>query len=103
MMKRIAALALVATFVLGAFASAQAATEVKMTGDARIYGVFFANHNFTGWNTSSWTSATSPTSATQLRIAIAVVRVVSGRSASSRMKFPMQPYDTANHAMASSR
>ena len=61
MMKRIAALALVATFVLGAFASAQAATEVKMTGDARIYGVFFANHNFTGWNTSSWTSATSPT------------------------------------------
>ncbi|BAH75079.1 outer membrane homotrimeric porin [Solidesulfovibrio magneticus] len=60
-MKRFAALALVAAFVLGAFASAQAATEVKMTGDARIYGVFFANHNFTGWNTSSWTSATSPT------------------------------------------
>ncbi|HML56488.1 MAG TPA: outer membrane homotrimeric porin [Solidesulfovibrio magneticus] len=59
-MKRIAALALVATFVLGAFASAQAATEVKMTGDARIYGVFFANHNFTGWNTSSWTGS-SPT------------------------------------------
>ncbi|OLN30264.1 hypothetical protein DVDV_0674 [Desulfovibrio sp. DV] len=27
-----------------------AATEVKMAGDARVYGVFFANRNFTGWN-----------------------------------------------------
>ena len=28
----------------------QAATEVKMAGDARVYGVFFANRNFTGWD-----------------------------------------------------
>lgn len=27
-----------------------AATEVKMAGDARVYGVFFANRNFTGWD-----------------------------------------------------
>jgi len=57
-MKRILTIALVAVFALGAFASAQAATEVKMTGDARIYGVFFAEHNFTGWNNASWTSNT---------------------------------------------
>ncbi|MYL83358.1 outer membrane homotrimeric porin [Desulfovibrio aerotolerans] len=59
-MKRIATLALIAVFALGAFASANAATEVKMTGDARIYGVFFAQHNFTGWNSSNWTGS-SPT------------------------------------------
>jgi len=28
----------------------QAATEVKVAGDARVYGVFFANRNFTGWD-----------------------------------------------------
>jgi len=49
-MKRIYSLALTAMLVLGAFASAQAATEVKMTGDARVYGNYFANRNFTGWN-----------------------------------------------------
>ncbi|KHK03505.1 outer membrane homotrimeric porin [Desulfovibrio sp. TomC] len=57
-MKRILTIALVAVFALGAFASAQAATEVKMTGDARIYGVFFADHNFTGWNNAAWSSNT---------------------------------------------
>lgn len=30
--------------------SALAATEVSMSGDARVYGVFLANRNFTGWN-----------------------------------------------------
>ena len=29
---------------------ARSATEVKMAGDARVYGVYFANRNFTGWN-----------------------------------------------------
>ena len=29
---------------------AWSATEVKMAGDARVYGVFFANRNFTGWD-----------------------------------------------------
>jgi opacity protein-like surface antigen len=57
-MKRILTIALVAVFALGAFASAQAATEVKMVGDARVYGVFFAEHNFTGWNNAAWTSNT---------------------------------------------
>lgn len=49
-MKRMYGCILAAMLVLGAFASAHAATEVKMTGDARIYGNFFANRNFTGWN-----------------------------------------------------
>ncbi|EFL51004.1 conserved hypothetical protein [Solidesulfovibrio fructosivorans JJ]] len=57
-MKRIWSIALAAVFVLGAFTSARAATEVKMTGDARVYGVFFAEHNYTGWNNASWTSNT---------------------------------------------
>ncbi|UJX40960.1 outer membrane homotrimeric porin [Desulfovibrio sp. JY] len=42
--------ALLAVLILGLASVASAATEVKMTGDARIYGVFFANHNYTGWN-----------------------------------------------------
>jgi len=29
---------------------ALAATEVRMSGDARVFGLFFANRNFTGWN-----------------------------------------------------
>ncbi|MHC1711510.1 MAG: outer membrane homotrimeric porin [Solidesulfovibrio sp.] len=45
------ALILLALTILTALAmNAQAATEVQMSGDARIYGVFFANRNFTGWN-----------------------------------------------------
>ena len=36
--------------------SAAAQTEVRMAGDARIYGNFFANRNFTGWNNPYWTS-----------------------------------------------
>ena len=53
-MKRMTAWAFMAALVLSLAGVAQAATEVKMTGDARIYGVFFANHNFTGWNTANW-------------------------------------------------
>jgi len=49
-MKRIASVALVAAMVFGTFAAAHAATEVKMTGDARVYGNFFENRNYTGWN-----------------------------------------------------
>ena len=36
--------------------SVKAATEVNMTGDARVYGVFFTGHNFTCWNNAAWTS-----------------------------------------------
>jgi len=49
-MKKLGCLALAASMVLGALGVANAATEVKMTGDARVYGNFFANRNFTGWN-----------------------------------------------------
>jgi len=47
-MKRLT-LALAAILVLGCFASAQAATEVKMTGDFRVYGNWWSGRNFTGW------------------------------------------------------
>ena len=49
-MKRVYSFILATAMVLGAFASAQAATEVKMTGDVLIYGDFFNGRNFTGWN-----------------------------------------------------
>ncbi len=49
-MKRFGGLALAASLVLCAMGVAHAATEVKMTGDARVYGNFFENRNFTGWN-----------------------------------------------------
>ena len=49
-MKRLTSYVLATLMVLGAFASAHAATEVKMTGDAIIYGSYFNGRNFTGWN-----------------------------------------------------
>ena len=33
---------------------AAAATEVRMTGDALVYGNYFAHQNFTGWSGASW-------------------------------------------------
>ncbi|WP_428567401.1 MAG: outer membrane homotrimeric porin [Solidesulfovibrio sp. DCME] len=53
-MKRFGLLAIAAALVLGAALSASAATEVKMVGDAYVYGNYFQNHNFTGWSTGSW-------------------------------------------------
>jgi hypothetical protein len=47
---------LASLLMLCSITGAQAATEVKMTGDALVYGVFSANKNFTGWNTGYWTS-----------------------------------------------
>jgi hypothetical protein len=47
---------LVLTLLMTCVTAAHAATEVKMTGDAIIYGLFNANRNFTGWNPGSWTS-----------------------------------------------
>ncbi|WP_243363678.1 outer membrane homotrimeric porin [Fundidesulfovibrio terrae] len=49
-MKRFASLALIAAMVFGCVAFASAATEVKMTGDARIHANFWNNINYTGWN-----------------------------------------------------
>jgi hypothetical protein len=47
---RLRILALALALVAVTAPQALAATEVKMAGDARIYGVFFANRNFTGWD-----------------------------------------------------
>ena len=49
-MKKLGCLALTASLLFGVAAAAGAATEVKMTGDARVYGNFFSARNFTGWN-----------------------------------------------------
>ncbi|HCR12508.1 outer membrane homotrimeric porin [Solidesulfovibrio sp.] len=53
-MKRFGMLAIAAALLLGSAMSASAATEVKMVGDAYVYGNYFQNHNFTGWSTGSW-------------------------------------------------
>lgn len=47
-MKRILALAILCVALFAV--TAQAATEVKMTGDARIHANFFSNLFYTGWN-----------------------------------------------------
>ena len=48
-MKRITLL-LAAAMVFGCVAMASAATEVKMTGDARVWGNFWNQLNYTGWS-----------------------------------------------------
>ncbi|MEL7639430.1 MAG: outer membrane homotrimeric porin [Solidesulfovibrio sp.] len=57
-MRRIALSLLLAALVMGTATSAQAATEVRMVGESMIFGNYFANQNFTGWNRPSWTSPT---------------------------------------------
>ena len=57
-MKRFVFCMLAVALVMTAALRAQAATEVRMTGDALVYGNFFANRNFTGWNSAGWTSET---------------------------------------------
>jgi len=56
-MKLLRSLAMAVSCVVVLCAAAQAATEVRMVGDALVYGVFYSNRNFTGWNAPSWTSA----------------------------------------------
>jgi hypothetical protein len=53
-MKRTLLTILAAVLVVAATVRAEAATEVRMTGDALVYGNYFANRNFTGWNSSKW-------------------------------------------------
>ena len=48
-MKRTMQLLVLCLLVISA-GSAFAATEVKMAGDARVYGMFFQNRNWTSWN-----------------------------------------------------
>ncbi len=57
-MKRFTVPALVALLLWGAVGVAQAETQVRITGDSRVYGVYFSGHNFTGWNDPAWTSNT---------------------------------------------
>jgi hypothetical protein len=57
-MRRITVLALLAAFIAATASAALATTEVKMTGDSRVYGVYWSGHNFTGWNDANWTSNT---------------------------------------------
>jgi hypothetical protein len=57
-MRRFTFIAFLVTLVTAMASAALAATEVKMVGDARVYGVYFSGHNFTGWNNAAWTSNT---------------------------------------------
>ncbi len=59
-MKKSFVLAMAFAGLLGLAAAAAAATEVRMVGDALVYGVYYSNRNFTGWNAATWTSAGSP-------------------------------------------
>jgi len=56
-MKKTFVAAAAALLVLGMAVAASAATEVKMVGDALVYGSFYSNRNFTGWNSPAWTSS----------------------------------------------
>ncbi|WP_243368033.1 outer membrane homotrimeric porin [Fundidesulfovibrio soli] len=49
-MKRFASIAMLFAMVFGFAALAAAATEVRMTGDARIHANFWSDINYTGWN-----------------------------------------------------
>jgi hypothetical protein len=57
-MKKATFLAIATTLFLGMHAMALAATEVKMVGDALVYGSYFSNRNFTGWNAPAWATDT---------------------------------------------
>jgi hypothetical protein len=57
-MRRLLLCLTMAVLAMAASPPARAATEVRMTGDALVYGNFFANRNFTGWNNAYWTSET---------------------------------------------
>ena len=60
-MKRFVFGLLAVALLMASAPRAQAATEVRMTGDALVYGNFFANRNFTGWNRAYWTNSSDPT------------------------------------------
>jgi len=61
-MKRFTMLAVAAILVVASALGAFAATEVKMTGDAMIYGNFWSGRNFTGWNNLNDTGNAAGTS-----------------------------------------
>lgn len=57
-MKRLATMILALGLVCCGLGEGIAETTVKMAGDARVYGVYFSGHNFTGLDTPAWTSTT---------------------------------------------
>jgi hypothetical protein len=83
-----------------------AETTVKMSGDARVYGVAFTGHNFTGFDTPAWTS-TAPTwsrAATRTEETFDIwerVRVRSDFSAGQSVKFrlALRVEDTWGHGI----
>jgi len=66
-MKRIACLAVVAAVIL-AGAAAYAATEVRMTGEARVWGNAWSHVNYTGWNYKATTTGDPLTIWERLRL-----------------------------------
>jgi hypothetical protein len=57
-MRRLALFVLMAALLAVTTGVARADTEVKITGDSRVYGDFFTGHNFTGKSNPGWTSNT---------------------------------------------
>ncbi len=57
-MKRCIVPVLMALLLTGLATLVRAETQVRVTGDSRVYGVYFSGHNFTGWNDPAWTSNT---------------------------------------------
>ncbi|HML59277.1 MAG TPA: outer membrane homotrimeric porin [Solidesulfovibrio sp.] len=51
-MRRLLSLILASAMAICLCANAKAETIVKARGDMRVYGTYFANHNFTGWNST---------------------------------------------------
>lgn len=54
MKKRIIAYAVMMVLLLGAFAEAHAATEIRMTGDARVHATYSSHRHFSNQQYSSW-------------------------------------------------
>ena len=62
-MRRFSLMVCLAALLVVIAGAAQAETQVEMTGDSRVYGVYFSGHNFTGWKNAGWTSNTPTWSA----------------------------------------
>lgn len=67
-MKLTGCLVLAAALFLGCLASAEAATEVKMTGDVRIHANFWSKMQYTGWNYNGSQTSDSMTIYERLRV-----------------------------------
>jgi hypothetical protein len=91
-MRRVTLFALLAALLALSAGIALADTEVKMTGDSRVYGDFFSGHNFTGWKNPAWTSNTptwtgAGTAAEEKFVVWQRIRVQSDFKANENLKF----------------